>query len=101
MEQPVTQGEDGAVILRLQKMIHPFVLRRLKKEVLVNLPDKIEENRTVQLGEEQRKLYHAYVQKLKILLNKQSDEEFKHTKIQIFSELTKLRRICCDSRAAL
>lgn len=96
MEQPVTQGDDQAVILRLQKMIHPFVLRRLKKEVLVDLPDKIEENRTVQLGGEQQKLYNANVQKLKILLNKQSDEEFKHAKIQIFSKLTKLRQICCD-----
>lgn len=96
MEQPVTQENDEAAIMRLQKMIHPFVLRRLKKEVLVDLPDKIEENRTVQLGEEQQKLYNANVQKLKILLDKQSDEEFKHAKIQIFSELTKLRQICCD-----
>lgn len=96
MEQPVTQENDEAAIMRLQKMIHPFVLRRLKKEVLVDLPDKIEENRTVQLGEEQQKLYNANVQKLKILLDGQSDEEFKHAKIQIFSELTKLRQICCD-----
>ena len=45
---------------------------------------------------EQWKLYCAHVQRIKMLVDKQSDEEFKSAKIQILSELLKLRQLCCD-----
>ena len=96
LEQPIAQGKDEAAIKRLQKMIQPFVLRRLKREVLTDLPEKLEENQYVTLSGEQQKLYDANVQKLKLLIEGQSDEDFKQSKIQILSELTKLRQICCD-----
>ena len=96
LEQPITQEKDEYATLRLQKMIHPFVLRRLKKEVLTDLPDKLEENRYAVLTGEQQKLYDANVHKLKMLINDQSEKDFKQSKIQILAELTKLREICCD-----
>ena len=96
LEQPIAQEKDEYATLRLQKMIHPFVLRRLKKEVLTDLPDKLEENRYAVLTGEQQKLYDANVHKLKTLINDQSEKDFKQSKIQILAELTKLREICCD-----
>lgn len=45
---------------------------------------------------EQQKLYQAHVQRIRMMLDKQSEEEFKTGKIQILSELTKLRQLCCD-----
>lgn len=96
IEIPVVQNQDEAAMNRLQKMIRPFILRRLKKDVLTDLPDKLEECVYADMEGEQKKLYHAHVQRIRMMLDKQSDEEFKTAKIQILSELTKLRQLCCD-----
>lgn len=47
---------DEEVSARLRSMVHPFILRRLKKDVLTELPDKIEKTVTIELEGEQRKL---------------------------------------------
>ena len=96
LESPIVQNKDEKAMKRLQKMITPFVLRRLKKDVLTDLPDKLEETIYVSIEGEQQKLYDANVKKLQIILGKQSDETFKNSKIEILSELTKLRQVCCD-----
>lgn len=77
----------------LQKMIRPFILRRLKKEVLSDLPDKIEKCVTIPLEGEQKKLYDAHVQRLKFMLE---NEEFANIRMQVLAELTRLRQLCCD-----
>ena len=96
VEIPVVQNSDEDAMKRLQKMIRSFVLRRLKKEVLTDLPDKLEENMFAQLTGEQQKLYDAHVKRMMLILDKQSEEEFKSSKIIILAELTRLRQICCD-----
>lgn len=96
IETPIVQNQNEEAMKRLQKMIRPFVLRRLKKDVLTDLPDKLEKNYFARLEGEQQKLYDAHVKRLQLLLNKQSDEEFKQSKIQILSELTRLRQLCCN-----
>lgn len=96
LETPIVQSQDEVATERLRKMIHPFVLRRLKKEVLKDLPDKLEENVYAKMEREQQKIYDAHVQRLKLLLDKQTEEEFKSSKIVVLSELTKLRQLCCD-----
>lgn len=95
-EVPIVQDKDKQAMKRLQKMIAPFILRRLKKDVLTDLPDKLEETIYVNIKGEQQKLYDAHVKRLQLQLKKQTDDEFKLGKIQILSELTKLRQICCD-----
>ncbi len=95
IELPVVQEAQEEITQRLQKMIRPFVLRRLKKEVLNDLPDKLEENMYAHMEGEQQKIYDANVKRLQLLLDSQSDEEFKTGKLQILSELTKLRQLCC------
>lgn len=95
-ETPIVQDQDETARKRLQKMIRPFVLRRLKKDVLTDLPDKLEENVYARLEGEQQELYSAHVARLRLSLDEKSDEEFKKEKIQILAELTKLRQLCCD-----
>lgn len=95
-EAPIVQSQDEEAMKRLQKMIRPFVLRRLKGDVLTDLPAKIEKNFFARMEGEQQKLYDAHVKRLQILLDKQSDEEFQTSKIRILSELTRLRQLCCD-----
>lgn len=96
IEIPVVQNQDEAALGRLRKMVRPFILRRLKKDVLTDLPDKLEKCMYANMEGEQQKLYSAHVQRIRMMLDKQTDEEFKTAKIQILSELTKLRQLCCD-----
>lgn len=96
IELPVVQDQNEEAMDKLRAMIRPFVLRRLKKDVLKDLPDKLEENMVAQMAGEQRKLYDAHVKRMKLMLDKQTEEEFKNGRIQILSELTRLRQLCCD-----
>ena len=96
IEIPVVVEQEEEAFERLRKMIRPFVLRRLKKDVLNDLPDKLEEAVFAQMEEEQEKLYAAHVQRMKLMLDGQSEEEFASQKIQILAELTRLRQLCCD-----
>lgn len=74
------------------------MLRRLKKDVLNELPEKIEKNYYVELSSQQKKIYAAYVKDIK---EKMEDPEFKDDKITIFSYLTKLRQLCLDPSVVL
>ncbi|MDR0949730.1 MAG: DEAD/DEAH box helicase, partial [Lachnospiraceae bacterium] len=96
LETPIVAAQDREAVSRLQKLIRPFVLRRLKKDVLADLPDKLEENVYAKPEGEQQKLYDAHVKRLQLMLDKQTDEEFRTSKIQVLSELTRLRQLCCD-----
>ncbi|MCQ4987104.1 SNF2-related protein, partial [Anaerostipes caccae] len=96
LELPIVQDNSENEIKRLQKMIRPFVPRRLKKDVLKDLPDKLEKNYYARMEGEQQKLYDAHVKRMQLMLDKQSEEEFKSSKIQILSELTRLRQLCCS-----
>ena len=65
----------------------------MKKDVIKELPDKIEKNYYVELTKEQKKLYASYVEQVK---ETKDSKEFDHNKITIFSYLTKLRQLCLD-----
>ena len=96
LESPIVQKNDEDVTNRLRKMITPFILRRLKRDVLKDLPDKLEENMVTKLTGEQEVLYTAHVQRIRMMLENKTEEEFNAGKLQILAELTKLRQICCD-----
>lgn len=96
IEIPIVQNKDEKILQRLQNMIGPFVLRRLKREVLKDLPEKLEEHVYAPLEGEQKKLYGAHVQRIKMMLEQKDEQEFKNSKIEILSELTRLRQICCN-----
>ena len=95
-EVPIVAGNQEEEMDCLRRMIRPFVLRRLKQDVLKELPAKLEEAVYAGMEGEQMRLYRAHVQRLKLMLEGQTEEEFATQKIQMLSELTRLRQLCCD-----
>lgn len=96
-EAPIVKDEDKDILKRLNKQIQPFILRRLKKDVLKELPDKIETVTYAQMEETQKKLYSAELMKLNNEFKKEINENgYEKSQIKILSMLTKLRQICCD-----
>lgn len=100
-ERPIVEDEDGEVSRRLRDGIRPFVLRRLKRDVVRDLPDKIEEVVYAKMGVQQRRVYDAQVAELKEQLARQGDDSFGRSKIQILAALTRLRQTCCDPQLVL
>jgi len=82
----------GAVAQR----IRPFLLRRLKSDVLKDLPEKIETLQASVLLPDQKKLYVAYLAKLRQETVKHLNKEtFQRNRIKILAGLTRLRQLCC------
>ncbi|WP_211746909.1 DEAD/DEAH box helicase [Paenibacillus sp. Marseille-Q4541] len=80
----------------IAKRIRPFLLRRVKSDVLQELPDKIESLQVSELLPEQKKLYIAYLAKLRQETVKHLNEEgFQKNRIKILAGLTRLRQLCC------
>ena len=89
--------EDPIIIEELKKLVNPFILRRYKKDVIKELPNKIEKKLIIPMEEEQKKVYIAYSEYVKALIEKKViDDEFKNSKIEILSYITKLRQISID-----
>ena len=89
--------EDPIIIEELKKLVNPFILRRYKKDVIKELPNKIEKKLVIPMEEEQKKVYLAYSEHVKALIEKKViDDEFKNSKIEILSYITKLRQIAID-----
>ena len=90
LEKPIVKSKNSEAATQLRRLVQPFVLRRLKKDVLKELPPKIEHVRRIGLSEMERKVYHASVQ---ALLEGAGEGQ---GKLQILAALTQLRQICCD-----
>lgn len=83
----------------LKKQISPFILRRKKIDVLKDLPEKIENTVYIDLTEEQKKLYLAWLETTKEEIEKVvKDGNFEKSQILILSLLMKLRQICIEPR---
>ena len=96
-ELPIAKNGDKKALEELNKHIKPFILRRLKKDVVKELPPKIEHNMVVDMTDEQKKVYAAFLAKAKEEVNGEIKEKgFNKSKIKILSILTRLRQICCD-----
>jgi superfamily II DNA or RNA helicase len=81
---------------KIGKMIKPFLLRRLKKDVLKELPDKIETVHVSELTKPQKELYLAYLEKIKSeAQDSLQGEGFQKSRIKILAGLTRLRQLCC------
>lgn len=97
-------GGDEDAARRLSSLASPFMLRRLKTDVLDDLPDKLESVVFTPLKGEQARLYEASEQKLRITLNEQKilnqrrGKTQTENKVEVLAELTKLRQLCCDPR---
>lgn len=96
-EKPIIKNKDKKPLDSLRKHIAPFVLRRIKKEVLEDLPEKIENKVVVELNEEQKKIYVAFLQKYKEEIAQILEKkEYAKSHMKILTALMRMRQICCD-----
>lgn len=92
-------SDNLKVLDDLNKQIKPFILRRKKKDVVKELPDKIENNIYIDLNPEQKKLYVAQLEKTQKEMDAiLATEGFKKGSFKILQLLTKLRQLCIDPR---
>jgi len=97
---PIEGNQDKAASNRLRKLIRPFLLRRLKTEVLRELPEKTEVTLQVEMSRDEAILYEA--QRLKSLENIHRSEDSPGQKhFRILAELTRLRQLCCNPSLVL
>ena len=91
-EIPIVREDSKRAVAALKRMVSPFILRRLKAEVLTELPEKVETTVYVSMEAEQEKLYRANLLRMRENLDQNKSEN----KIQILSMLTRLRQLCCE-----
>lgn len=83
----------------ISRRIRPFLLRRIKEDVLHEFPKKYEETDSVELLPDQKKLYAAYLAKLRHDTLKHLDKDtIRKNRIRILAGLTRLRQICCHPK---
>jgi superfamily II DNA or RNA helicase len=95
---PAENAESAQRIARrrLSAKLRPIMLRRLKQQVAKDLPDRIEERRDCELGEEQRKLYLAELRRSREqVMQTVLEKGLSKSKIHVLAALTRLRQICC------
>ena len=96
---PITEREDKTVEKRLKSQIYPFILRRMKRDVAKDLPDKIENVAYCELTPEQKDFYMEVLDSTKEELFKSIEEHgIEKSRMSIFSALLRLRQICCHPR---
>jgi SNF2 family DNA or RNA helicase len=91
LEKPIVKSGDEEAREQLRRLVRPFLLRRLKADVLKELPPKVEHIRRVSMEDEERKTYAASVIAARDGLGAEG------SKMQILAALTRLRQICCDA----
>ena len=95
-EKPIQMGDDKRQA-QLQKLVSPFILRRTKKQVLKDLPDKVEKDLWLNLSPEEKQLYLANLAQVNEQLQQQLELE-QVDSILILAMMTRLRQICCEPR---
>lgn len=93
---PIERYQDRTAKKKLKKLIRPFILRRIKSDVLDELPSKTEITLDVQMSPEEQHFYEALRQNALDILEKNSDKKGRH--LQILTEIMRLRQACCNPR---
>ena len=91
---PIDKFKDSARAKELQRKINPFLLRRTKKQVAHELPEKTEMVIYCEMGAEQRKVYDTYKGEFQKFLSGIKDDNYSNGNMHILQGLTKLRQIC-------
>ena len=95
-EMPIVKDEDNVAMRKLKMLIEPFILRRIKGEVLTELPDKTITVLNNEMEEEQQKIYMSYMQNARSeMMQEINANGFEKSQIKILALLMRLRQICC------
>ena len=98
-EIPIVKDQDEEAMKKLKMLIEPFVLRRTKKEVLTELPEKTITVLNNEMTEEQEQIYLSYLmQAKKEVAEEVNAKGFEKSQIKILAALTRLRQICCHPK---
>lgn len=95
---PIDQFKSSKRAKELQQKVAPFVLRRTKKDVAVELPDKTEMVLYCPMGEAQRKVYDVYEKELRDYIEDTLEDELAKHSIHVLRGMTRLRQICNSPR---
>jgi len=96
-EQPIVKDGDNEALRELKKLTSPFILRRLKRDVLKELPEKTETTLYTNLAQEQRTLYAANLASMHKELSVHFENQNAGSgRMLALSMLTRLRQLCCD-----
>ena len=94
--------QDGQSLDDLRRRIRPFLLRRLKRDVLTELPDKIETTLTAQMTPEQDKVYRAAMIRLRDRVDHvMAEKGLGRGRTEVLAAITELRQICCHPQLVL
>lgn len=96
LEAPAVKDNDSSSLQKIKYMVSPFILRRLKTDVLKELPEKSEHIFISKMENAQRKLYQANVKILKDTVENNRSSSLKEDSIRILALLMRLRQLCCD-----
>jgi SNF2 family DNA or RNA helicase len=91
---PIDKFGETAKAAQLQKKVSPFILRRTKKQVASELPEKTEMVIYCEMGEEQRKVYQACEKEFKDYIASRNTDELSSSNMHVLKYLTRLRQIC-------
>ena len=95
-EVPIVKDNDTTLVNRLKKLIGPFILRRIKKDVLTELPDKTITVLNNEMQGEQLDIYMSYLAQAKQEVSLEIKKNgFESSQIKILALLMRLRQICC------
>ena len=91
------KNQNLNLLSRIHQQVAPFILRRLKKDVLKELPEKIETSLYCEMDKTQKDLYYAMVYEMKEEMNSEiKTQGIERSRIKILALLMRLRQICCD-----
>nr|WP_284040286.1 DEAD/DEAH box helicase [Sphingobacterium sp. lm-10] len=90
---PIDRFDDTARAEELQRYTAPFILRRTKKQVATELPEKTEMIIYCELGEKQRAIYDTYEAELRDYVTQQDDDDLEKNSMNVLAGLTRLRQI--------
>jgi superfamily II DNA or RNA helicase len=99
---PIEQHQDPGARARLRQLLRPFILRRLKSEVLSELPARTEITLALELSDSEMALYEAVRREAVARLNDaEAIANPGQRRMQLLAEIMRLRRACCHPRLAL
>lgn len=91
---PIDKFQSSRNVRTLQQKVAPFILRRTKKDVASELPEKTEMVIYCPMDEAQRKVYDAYEREFRDFVSGKSEEELNKSSMHVLKGLTRLRQIC-------
>jgi TATA-binding protein-associated factor len=96
------EQEAGALAIEaLHKQVLPFLLRRMKEEVLNDLPPKILQNYYCDLSDLQRRLFDDFVKKEVQSIQSAASDKSREGKQHIFQALQYMRKLCNSPAMAI